>query len=275
MRFLFFITSIIYFQANALATDINVCVDCEIATLQHAVELAKNGDNIFLKKGVYTVQELRIQKRLHISGEQGSILDGGGKTILYINHDSVHISNLELRNVATNYVEDRAAIKCNSSDYLHINNVTVRHSFFGLLIEKSKHGIIENCNVQGDADENNYLESANGNAIHLWYCNDMKVMNNTVKKHRDGIYFEFVKNTLITNNYSEGNMRYGLHFMFSHNNIYEENTFTKNGAGVAVMYSDNVQMHRNKFIDNWGESSYGLLLKDIRDSELSNNLFRN
>jgi nitrous oxidase accessory protein len=218
---------------------------------------------------------LIIEKALEITGEEGTIIDGGGMTIFYVQHDSVSMSNLELQNVETNYVEDRAALKFNDSDYLNIKNIRIRHSFFGILIEKSKHGRIENCDIMGDANEHNYLESSNGNAIHLWYCKNMKIINNKVQNHRDGIYFEFVENSTITGNWSEGNMRYGLHFMFSHDNVYHQNTFTKNGAGVAVMYSDHVTMTDNQFLDNWGGSAYGLLLKDITDSELHNNIFSN
>jgi nitrous oxidase accessory protein len=91
--------------------------------------------------------------------------------------------------------------------------------------------------------------------------------------HRDGIYFEFVTNSLITNNHSEGNLRYGLHFMFSHNDEYRNNSFINNGAGVAVMYTKGVKMIDNTFEHNWGSASYGLLLKDIRDSFVTGNKF--
>lgn len=40
--------------------------------------------------------------------------------------------------------------------------------------------------------------------------------------------------------------------MFSHQDIYTNNTFSENGAGVAVMYSRQVTMIRNHFLDNWG-----------------------
>jgi nitrous oxidase accessory protein len=61
--------------------------------------------------------------------------------------------------------------------------------------------------------------------------------------------------------------------MFSHGNEYIENHFAENGAGVAVMYTERVRMHGNVFEHNWGVASYGLLLKDIRDSEIKHNRF--
>ncbi|MEO7823768.1 MAG: NosD domain-containing protein, partial [Gemmatimonadaceae bacterium] len=49
--------------------------------------------------------------------------------------------------------------------------------------------------------------------------------------------------------------------------------FRKNGSGVAVMFSHRVEMTGNRFEENWGGASYGLLLKEIGDSKLEGNVF--
>jgi len=61
--------------------------------------------------------------------------------------------------------------------------------------------------------------------------------------------------------------------MFSDSCAYERNLFTKNGAGVAVMYTKYVVMTGNRFLNNWGPISYGLLLKEINDSRVEANEF--
>ncbi len=61
--------------------------------------------------------------------------------------------------------------------------------------------------------------------------------------------------------------------MFSDSCSYENNTFEKNGAGVAVMYTKNVIMRNNEFLFNWGSASYGILLKEISDSQIEKNNF--
>ena len=91
--------------------------------------------------------------------------------------------------------------------------------------------------------------------------------------HRDGIYFEFVKNTEVRDNLSERNLRYGLHFMQSDDCRYFRNVFRNNLGGVAVMYSRRVTMVGNRFEDNWGPAAYGLLLKEVSDARLENNVF--
>ena len=41
------------------------------------------------------------------------------------------------------------------------------------------------------------------------------------------------------------------------------------------MYSKDVTMINNYFDENWGASSYGLLLKEISDSYIATNYFKN
>jgi len=117
-------------------------------------------------------------------------------------------------------------------------------------------------------------EAGSGNAIHLWNSRNMEVIGNRVSGHRDGLYFEFVVGTRIEDNDVTGNVRYGLHFMFSDSCQYRRNRFHENGAGVAVMYTRRVTVEENRFEDNRGTSAYGLLLKEISDSRFERNLFR-
>src|SRR5690606_3979913 len=101
----------------------------------------------------------------------------------------------------------------------------------------------------------------------------LTISGNVIRGHRDGIYLEFTGNSRVTGNTCEANTRYGLHFMYSHGNTYQGNTFRSNGAGVAVMYADRVGMRGNRFERNWGPASYGLLLKSLRQSRIEGNHF--
>ena len=58
---------------------------------------------------------------------------------------------------------------------------------------------------------------------------DLQIIANTISGHRDGIYFEFVTNSIIWRNISTKNIRYGLHFMFSNDDAYITNVFKNNG----------------------------------------------
>src|SRR5690606_13612758 len=116
-------------------------------------------------------------------------------------------------------------------------------------------------------------EAGSGNGIHLWSSRGITIAENRITGHRDGVYLEFSHENEILGNVSEGNLRYGLHFMYSNDCGYDDNIFRDNGSGVAVMYAKNVAMKGNRFERNWGGAAYGLLLKEISDSRLEGNVF--
>lgn len=268
MRFLLLVFVLAALNLNART--IEVCQDCSIKTIKEAISIAENGDTILVKAGIYKESAILISKEIHLIGEENPIIDGENKeTIFSIEANNFSISGFTIRNVGKSYVKDYAAILISRSRYFEISNNKFENVFFGILIEKSHYGVIKNNNVTGIAKD----EANSGNGIHLWHCSNMRIEQNYVSGLRDGIYFEFVKKSSISNNTSENNIRYGLHFMFSNNDEYHHNEFKNNGAGVAVMFSKFIQMHHNTFHYNWGMASYGLLLKEIYDAQIENNYF--
>lgn len=252
------------------AQQIEVCKSCEISTIKQAVEIAKDGDKIFIKKGIYKENDIEVNKALTIFGEEGTVIDGTNKgSILHITSSDFVIRNIKIVNVVVSYTKDYAAIRVVRSNNFKIENVILDDVFFGILIEKSHNGKILNNKLSSTAKD----EANSGNGIHIWHSSNMEVAGNEVFGMRDGIYFEFVTESEIHNNLSHNNIRYGLHFMFSNNDIYYNNEFKNNGAGVAVMFSKFIKMYQNKFTHNWGSSSYGLLLKEIYDTQIYNNTF--
>jgi len=169
------------------------------------------------------------------------------------------------------YSEDIAGVKVINSEACIIRENHFLNNFFALYLEKVKDCIVENNKIIGFAKS----EGASGNGIHAWDSKNLYIKKNYIKGHRDGIYFEFVSRSTIEENVSENNLRYGLHFMFSHDNTFRKNRFYKNGAGVAVMYSRDVIMEENTFEKNSGQASYGLLLKDLSNSIVRKNRFIN
>ena len=259
-----------FISLSISAQQIEVCEDCEVKTIKEAIELAEPGSEIIIKKGLYKEHDITIDKSVSLIGEEGAVIDGensGG--ILIFDARNFTIKGLKIINVGMSYTVDYAAIKVIKADNFIVEDCILENVFFGLLVEKSKKGIIRNNIISGSRKS----EASSGNGIHIWDGNRMQVYNNHMFGLRDGIYFEFVKNSEVYKNESHDNIRYGLHFMFSNKNIYHHNEFRNNGAGVAVMFSKFITMHNNSFSYNWGSASYGLLLKEIYDAEIYNNLF--
>ncbi|MCP9770651.1 nitrous oxide reductase family maturation protein NosD [Lacihabitans sp. LS3-19] len=255
--------------SNIFAKKINVKNKSE---LLKAIQECSDGDIIMVSKGRYEINNLTINKSIQLLGIGLPIFDGKNKgEILAIKASNVIIKDLRFEHVGVTSSIDWAAIKVIEASNVQIIENQIFDSFFGIYLSASQNCLIKNNQIKGSPQN----EQNTGNGFHAWKCDKIRVENNTVEGHRDGFYFEFVTNSEVTNNLSFHNIRYGLHFMFSHKNNYSYNTFDNNGAGVAVMYTKMVTMKHNVFKNNWGSSSYGILLKDITDSEMENNVFEN
>jgi nitrous oxidase accessory protein len=256
----------------AICDTISVCDTCEVKSIKTAISLAESGDQLIIQSGKYVESSIFIDKKLHIKGIDYPIIDGSNlrdEEVFVIQADSVIIEGIQVQNVGPSYVKDLAAIRVQRKKHFEIKNNKIIGSMFAIYLEYADSGMVKNNEIIGN--EVNVLSSGNG--IHAWYCSDLQIIDNSVDSQRDGIYFEFVKNSTISNNSCTNNLRYGLHFMFSNFDNYNNNIFRNNGAGVAVMFSNNISMKNNRFVDNWGGSSYGLLLKEIYDAEIENNEF--
>lgn len=255
-----------------LAQMIVVDQDGDVSTISRALEIASPGAEIVVNAGVYREPPLIVEKSVTIRARGEVVLDGqGDRQILTVTADDVRISGLVLRNVNPSFMEDRAAIKVEEAARCVIEDNRIVDTFFAVYLAQVDGCVIRRNEIHGTRAS----QTQSGNGIHLWYSVDVDIEDNTVIGHRDGIYFEFVERTTVLRNLSERNLRYGLHFMFSDDCTYSDNVFLDNGAGVAVMYTENVSMTKNQFASNWGGAAYGLLLKDITDSEVENNTFVN
>lgn len=265
---IFFLLLLMGFLGNSQTIDI--CKTCPISTIKEAISQAKDFDTILINKGNYKEHDILVNKPLTIIGKDYPVIDGELKgEIITIISDDVTVDGLFIINVGTSYTEDYAAIRVRKSKNFVIQNLVLEKLFFGIYIEKSHHGKVFHNKIIGDAVE----EYNSGNGIQLWHSNHIEIEHNYIEHVRDGIYLEFSDDCVIKNNVSTLNVRYGLHFMFSNDDIYEANTFEKNGAGVAVMFSKHIKMYNNIFKENWGTASYGMLLKEINDSEIIGNTF--
>ncbi|HEX5150575.1 MAG TPA: nitrous oxide reductase family maturation protein NosD [Parafilimonas sp.] len=239
-------------------------------SIKQALQLCKNGDTILVEKGIYKEQNIVIDKSIVLKGLQRPVLDGENKyEIISVKADNVIVDGFHLQHSGRSGVDDIAGLKIYNARNVVISNNSFEDTFWGIY---TLYGI--NCTIINNSlKASGSSEAENGNGIHCWKCDSMHIINNRITGHRDGIYFEFVTNSTILKNKSVGNIRYGLHFMFSHNDEYTQNLFEKNGAGVAVMFSHGVKMHDNVFRANWGDAAYGILLKEITDSKISHNNF--
>ena len=241
-----------------------------IKTIKRAITLCKTGDTILVYKGLYREGNINIDKKIILIGKDFPVLDGQKKyEVVSINADGVIIQGFKVIRSGSGSLEDVAGIKVYDRMNILIQNNILEDNSFGIYIQNCKNCIVKNNNIKSFSKE----EQKIGNGIQCWKSDSIQVIANSVSGHRDGIYFEFVTNSIVWRNLSTNNIRYGLHFMFSNDDAYICNIFKNNGAGVAVMFSKRAKMFNNQFEENWGDAAYGLLLKEISDSYIVGNKF--
>lgn len=254
----------------AFATTRYVGKDRSSATIRAALAVSQNGDSIIIGPGVYKEGNLVIDKAVYISGNGMAVLDGELQyEILSVKSDGVTIKGLTLQNSGRSAMTDPGAIKVYDASHIVIEQNTLRNNYFGIYLQYAANCIIRNNILTASQKE----EHLSGNGIHCWKSDSLQITGNRISGHRDGIYFEFVTHSVIWRNIAANNLRYGLHFMFSHNNAYITNYFKNNGAGVAVMFTKHVIMMNNTFEGSWGDAAYGVLFKELSDCYLSGNRF--
>lgn len=258
---------LILLSFSARAITLSVGQQQSFHTIKEAITAAHPGDTILVYPGNYREGNILIRKSLVLIGRDYPVLDGEDKyEIITVAATDVVIQGLHLVNTGAASINDIAAIKGLDVKRMKILNNRFDETFFGIHLSNSSQCLIEGNMLKGTAGAR--AEQDVGNGIHLWKSDHITIRNNDVTGHRDGIYFEFVTRSRVSGNFSHQNLRYGLHFMFSNDDEYMDNTFQNNGSGVAIMYTKGVTMVGNRFEGNQGAASYGLLLKDIGDSRI-------
>ncbi len=239
-------------------------------TIQQGINNAQPGDTVLVEKGVYKENEIKLNKSIYLKGIGFPVIDGGRKgNVLEIHAKGAVLEGFRIINSGQSEMHDLAGVLLVDSYGVTIKNNQFDNNTYSILTQHSRNCTIKDNEIHSYANN----EVLFGNGVHCWRSDSMYIIGNNISGHRDGIYFEFVTNSLVWRNVSRKNIRYGLHFMFSNNDTYISNVFEKNESGVAVMYTNNVNMYNNYFNDNWGGAAFGILLKDISDGEISGNYF--
>ena len=240
------------------------------SSITRALAAAAEGDTVYVFEGVYKEGNISVSKGVHLIGVHYPVLDGQKKyEILSIKAANTFVSGFIVQHSGYATLDDPGAIKVyNTRDVTLCDNI-LDDNFFGIYLQYCSNCVIKNNRITSYGVEEQQI----GNGIHCWKSDSIQIIANKVTGHRDGIYFEFVTNSIIWRNVTTANIRYGLHFMFSNNDAYISNVFLNNGAGVAVMFTKNVKMFNNTFQENWGDAAYGLFLKEISDSYIFGNRF--
>ena len=260
----------VFATSTVYGKEIRVCNGCHFSSVREAVHFASPHDSLIIEHGKYIESTIYIDKSLSITGLNQPVIDGDHKGhVFYIRADDVKIKGLVIQNSGMSYISDLSGIRVEHVKNCEFRDNIIKNTTYAIYLEKVSSCLIEGNKILGSAKN----EVRSGNGVHLFYSKNIKIIGNEITRQRDGLYFEFTNNSLVRNNYSYNNLRFGMHFMFSHKNKFFYNVFSHNPTGVAIMYSRNLEVRNNIFSHSKGNASYGFLIKEIVDSVFSENTF--
>ncbi len=270
MRSSFFSVLFIAISSVCFGSIIKVDKKSNIKSIKQALRIANDFDTIIVNYGIYKEGNIAITKPVTLIGNKRPVLDGDHKfEVISVRANNVTIQGFKIQHSSYAVMDDPGGIKVYESRDIKILDNILLDNFFGIYIQFCRQVLIKGNKVSASSAN----EQEIGNGIHCWKSDSLQIIANDISGNRDGIYFEFVEHSVVWRNIANNNIRYGLHFMFSHSNAYFTNVFRNNGAGVAVMFTKNVVMMNNVFDKNWGDAAYGLLLKELTDCYMHGNLF--
>ena len=248
--------------------DIIVSPGGEVSSITEAIKIAKEGDVIRVLHGTYK-EHIKIDIPLTIVGVNYPSIDGGGKgTVVVISAPGTVFKGFVVTGSGTSLNLEHAGIIVDSAKGIVIEDIKLTDVLFGIYLKNSPNSLIKNNVINGK----DLPLPQRGDGIRLWYSSGCNILGNHVINSRDLVMW-WSGNALIKGNRVEKG-RYGLHYMYSDNNVFEDNVFIDNYVGGFLMYSRNIKFFNNIFARNQGPATgYGIGFKDLDDIVAEENLF--
>jgi nitrous oxidase accessory protein len=268
-RFLFFCLTFFCLMAETTIKAETLTVGpapARFQTVQSAIAAAKPGDVIRVQPSVYTGQFI-LDKRLTLEGIDNPVLRGEGRgSVVIVIADRCSIRGFVIEHSGGDLQAEDSGLLLKSNENTVAGN-ELRDTLYGIYLYHSQRNQIRGNAVRGRRE----LEvGARGAGLHLWNSPDNTIEENTITDARDGMYIQSSPGNNIRRNRVFG-VRYGLHYMSSDANKFEDNVFSDNVAGAAIMYSRRIELRRNAFVHNRGFSSFGVLFQDCEENVAEEN----
>jgi len=236
--------------------------------LQAALEAAPPGAVLRLAAGVYSGPVV-IDRTLTLEGAPGAILDGGGRgRVLSVAAPDVTVRGLTVRNSGISLAETDAGIFLDKpAAGALIEGNRVENNLFGIYLHGARRALVRGNAVIGRRD---LRMSERGNGIHLWAARGSVVEGNDVRFGRDGIFVTTSRNNAFRNN-AFRDLRFAIHYMYTHDSEVSGNRSRDNHVGYALMYSDRLRVFDNVSV---GDRDHGMLFNFTNKSRIEGNVVR-
>lgn len=251
--------------AGAYAHAETVAVPAGGDALQKAVAAAAAGTVLRLAAGIHA-GPVTIDRPLALEGERGAIVQGTGEgkvvTVaapdVTIRHVTVRGSGISLFGMDSGIFLDKTAERAIVEDN------RLEANLIGVYVWGAKDARVRRNTISGRDD---LRLAERGNGVQVWNAPGAVVDDNDIARVRDGIFTTTSRRNAFRNNrFSE--LRFGVHYMYTHDSEVSGNVSTGNHVGYAIMYSDRLTIRNNR---SAGDRDHGFLFNFANFSRIDGN----
>ncbi len=234
--------------------------------LAAALGRAAEGDVLVLAPGRYA-GPVQIETPLTLKGAAGATVDGGGQgSVITVDAPDVTVQGLTVVNSGHSHETIDSGIKLTKKARgAQVLNNTLKGNLVGVDIHGARDAL-----VRGNRIEGLRLDRMNdrGNGVYVWNAPGAVVEDNHIRYGRDGIF----SNTSRKNTY-RGNimrdLRFAVHYMYTHDSEIAGNISIGNHLGFALMYSDRIVARDNISVK---DRDHGVMLNYTNQSDIFANV---
>jgi nitrous oxidase accessory protein len=240
----------------------------QLSPLQAHVDAAAPGATIEVAAGEY-LGDLILERPVQLVGRGRPRLVGSGRgSVVRIRADGVTVEGFDIDGRQGGDLALDSAGVHTSARRTTLRDLDIREAIFGVYLREASGAAVERCRIRGIPGRE---PGEKGSGIHAYNLEGFRFDDNEIVEVRDGLYLQNASRGVLRRNVAR-DVRYGLHYMFSDDNVFEGNSFENGAAGTAIMYSKRIVFRRNRFVRNRGFASVGLLFQTCEDVVAEDNL---
>ncbi len=235
--------------------------------LQAIVDAAQDGAVLTLADGAHRGPVV-VDRGITLQGKVTACIEGGGSgSTVTLRGKASKLLGCTIRGSGDRLDTQDSAVHV-EGEAIVVEGVRIEGALFGVLVHKSNAVVIRDNLILGNGAEAMGLR---GDGIRLWETRGSEVSGNFVRDHRDVVVW-YSPNNRVTGNHVE-RCRYGTHYMFSHDNVVEDNVYLDDVVGIFVMYSHDLAIRRNLLARASGSAGIGLGVKESGNLRVEDNWF--
>ena len=235
-----------------------------LRSFQELVDATPEGGVLEPAPGVYAGPVV-VRHPIRIDGGGGVSIDAGGHgTVVRIAASGVVLRGLRLVGSGSNHDTVDAGVQVAGSGNVVEDN-SIEDCLFGVDLAQSNENVVKGNRIHSK----NMEMGMRGDAIRLWYSFRNAIVENDISDARDIVVWYAADNRFIRNRVVRS--RYALHTMYAQKNIIEDNEYRDNMAGIFLMYSDGVEIRRNRILGAQGATGIGIGMKETSNVTVEDN----